>query len=797
MNNQKRRKFTVVLLIAIMVLTMLPFTAFAGEATDIEWYNFRNNPENNGVTDKATPIDDQTAGLKWAGKYGTSYFQSPTPPLILDGYLYVGLQNKVYKIDKTTGEKVAESDEMVASVGYAMNPITYADGKLFVQVGNGMIQAIDYETLQCVWHTEKIGGQTVSPISYTQVDGKGYLYLGTWNSSSRDGTLMCVSTDDNNVDENGIKKSEWRFIPSGDDSSLQNIVYDQTPLTYDRDVKDAIEAGTAQPRGFYWAGAYACENFVAIGSDDGADDYGEPVESSCFYTLDPVTGEIIDKISNIKGDIRTTVVYDSGYLYFCTKGGIVYKVPVDEEGNLGEAVTLDLGGEITASPVIYNGRLYVGVRGQGGQFDPEGGHAFVVVNAENMTKMYDLPISGYPQASALLSTAYENEDFDGDGEADGRVYLYFTYNARPGGIYYTYDAKDQENAATESGELFVPDSSMQNYCISTICTDNDGVLYYKNDSGYLMAVQNKVAYVSNMEISGALSWSRAFTPGVTEYEVVMPAGTEKTNIKLTLPVGVTAKVDGTAYDLSKGVDVILDEDGKATVKITVTSEASKESMSTETDMYTTEYVLNIRCQGTDSSLESLSVSKSNTYGVDQYLLSPEFSWEKTAYTVDVRKEDRSFYNVWPKLSDDNSTIKVYAEENVSAAGVNSDGTIEVTSSSLGNDRYAIYPEDSTKDTTIRIEVTSESGDEVTNYKVTLLKETATDADTDQGIGDNESGESGTGNDNNDGTGSGQGDASSGEVSKTDDASAMNLWMTVLTLAAVSCLIMAFKREHNN
>ena len=42
---------------------------------------------------------------------------------------------------------------------------------------------------------------------------------------------------------------------------------------------------------------------------------------------------------------------------------------------------------------------------------------------------YKVSIPGYPQAAPILSTAYENQDFDGDGKADGRVYLYFTYNA--------------------------------------------------------------------------------------------------------------------------------------------------------------------------------------------------------------------------------------------------------------------------------------------------------------------------------------------------------------------------------
>ena len=92
------------------------------------------------------------------------------------------------------------------------------------------------------------------------------------------------------------------------------------------ELKKEIEAGAAADRGFYWVGAYACDKYIAVGSDDGANDYGDPADSACFYTIDPKTGEIIDKIGGIRGDIRTSTVYDDGYLYFCTKGGVIYKV---------------------------------------------------------------------------------------------------------------------------------------------------------------------------------------------------------------------------------------------------------------------------------------------------------------------------------------------------------------------------------------------------------------------------------------------------------------------------------------
>ena len=355
-----------------------------------------------------------------------------------------------------------------------------------------------------------------------------------------------------------------------------------------------------------------------------------------------------------------------------------------------------MGGAITATPVIYNGRIYVGVAGAGGQFDPDGGHFFAVVDSESMTKIRELPIKGYPQASALLSTAYEDEDFNGDGEADGRVYIYFT---------------NEKDAAKESKELFVPDTQMQNYCISTICTDNDGTLYYKNDSCYLMAVANNVAYISDMEIEGAKYWSRSFAPGVTEYDVVMATGTEKVKINLTLPDEVTATIDDKDYDSSEGNYVKLDENGKATVKIKA-----------DADGGSTVYTLNIRCQSDESSLSNLIASSSNTFGEEKLSLSPAFSADRTQYTVDVENSDRNFYNVWPELTDENSSVKVYAVENVQSDEINDDDTIAIASSIDGHDRYAVYPADKSKNTKIRIEVTSENGNETTGYELTFVKD---------------------------------------------------------------------------
>lgn len=701
---KKLKQMAATILAVSLMITMLPANVFAKEAVrenvDTEWYNFRNNPENNGVTDRPTPIEAEETVQKWAEKYGTGWSAAPTPPLILDGKLYIGVANRILEIDKETGKEIRRSDEMIGNVGYAMNPLTYADGKLFVQVGNGAIQAVDYKTLKCVWYSEKIGGQTVSPISYAKIDGKGYIYSGTWNSEKRDGSYICMTTDDEGTTEvegqtkggGKEKKLTWQFTPSTDDPQVKN------------------------KRGFYWAGAYATENYIAVGSDDGSNE-GDYTADAIFYTLDSRTGKIIDSISGIKGDIRTTTVYDNGYLYFATKGGVLYKTKVDSKGKLSETSSIDIGAVTneklmaTAAPLVYGNKIYMGVSGSGGQFDPDAGHGFRIIdNRGPLTQdsiMYNLPIAGYPQAAALASTAYADKDFDGDGEADGRVYLYFTYNAMPGGIYYCYDTKDQTEAKPEQyGELFVPQKEQQQYCISTLCADRDGTLYYKNDSCYLMAVENNPAYLNNVTVKGgeneSISWNKAFDSANAEYELKIPDTMKTANITLEMNEGMTATINGSAYT---GKNEVTLEEGDTKVQIEVSKTQGEKT-------YKRTYTLNFARVKAISTLESMKVGNSNSFtGFLQ--MTPEFTSEVTDYKVDTTRQE-SFWRVWLKPTDVNSKITVTPVENVDRITTSNGNT-----STQGHDRWNVYKKDQTKTAKIRIDVLSENGKKTTSYNLTL------------------------------------------------------------------------------
>lgn len=74
----------------------------------------------------------------------------------------------------------------------------------------------------------------------------------------------------------------------------------------------------------------------------------------------------------------------------------------------------------TCSPVVYNGRAYMGVSGAG-QFSAYSGHNITVVDIASRSIAYSVPTQGYPQTSGLLTTAYSDY-----------TYVYFFDNMTPG-----------------------------------------------------------------------------------------------------------------------------------------------------------------------------------------------------------------------------------------------------------------------------------------------------------------------------------------------------------------------------
>ena len=106
---------------------------------------------------------------------------------------------------------------------------------------------------------------------------------------------------------------------------------------------------------------------------------------------------------------------------------------------------------------------------------------FKVIDAAKLSVIYSAVTKGYPQGGFLLK--------EGD-----KANIYITYNNNPGGITMFTDSAGQTKA--ESCDIYTPTGDMTGYCISPVICDENGTLFYKNDSGYIFALKNKNHKVS-------------------------------------------------------------------------------------------------------------------------------------------------------------------------------------------------------------------------------------------------------------------------------------------------------------
>ena len=424
-----------------------------------EWSNFRGNENNNAVTTAKLPKTADKTSLIWASELGSGW-DAPSQPIIVEDYLITFSAKRLIKLSKKTG-KIVQEVEMAESPSYSLEPAVYAEGMIFVALNKGTVQAFDFETLEPLWiYKDEIGGQPNSPITIRN----GLLYTGFWKSETDKANFICLDiTDEDKTKGDEIKQPDWTYAKNG---------------------------------GFYWAGAYACDEFVVVGTSDG--ETGFSSQSSKLLVLSADDGSVINSLENLDGDIYSSVSYDkdTDRFYFASKHGTFYSVEINAHGiiNKSSVKTISFSGQITSTPAVANGRAYIGVCGESA-YKEGSGHKFVIIDLENFKEAYSAETDGYVQSSALITTAYQNED--------GYNYVYFTENKEGGsvcflkdkkgvtstidGITKTYGERVAQNCAPT---LFTPVENHSNYGTGSLVCDNEGTIYFKNDSNFLMALSS-------------------------------------------------------------------------------------------------------------------------------------------------------------------------------------------------------------------------------------------------------------------------------------------------------------------
>ena len=509
------------------------------------WPSFRADGSNNGVVDAPVPTAPEDAMLSWATQLGEGYSADACGcPILVDGCLYTYARSTLYKVDAVSGQVLA-TGAMDHSSSFAINTPTYAEGMIFVGLSDGTVQAFDAVTLRSLWiYRDPLKGQPNCPLVYRG----GYLYTGFWNGETLDANYVCLSvTDEDPTRADEAKLASWTYTSRG---------------------------------GFYWSGAYVGDTAVVVPTDDGASGY--TTGYGRLLSLDPRTGLLKDVLTMpYTGDLRSSVTYDGGVCYFTSKGGYFYAVDLLPDGTFrsGSLRALRLDNYAadsanpamsTSTPTVYNGRAYVGVSGVG-QFKAYSGHNITVIDLPSWTIAYTVRTQGYPQTSALLTTAYEKET--------GSVCVYFFDNYTPGKLRMLRDKAGQTAPDTTEVEtvvaggqivsydtapvLFTPSGEQQQYAICSPIVDESGTIYFKNDSAYLMALTSTVSRLEIVTAPDKTSYTvgDAFDPAgmqvlahytngctrdVTKYVTwdVSPLTADSARFRIEFPYAMYQNADG-------------------------------------------------------------------------------------------------------------------------------------------------------------------------------------------------------------------------------------------------------------
>lgn len=385
-------------------------------------------PASASVTSALTPAEEPA--LLFTKKLGTGYRNAPTPLAAAEGAVFVTAGQNLYKLDAHTGETLA-SVRLESISTYTAVPPLVAAGAVYMPLDDGIVQAFSQKDLTWQWtYTDPLGGQSLTPVVYED----GYLYTGFWNGEADEANYVCLPAKGS-----GEQKAVWTFTSDG---------------------------------GFYRTGALLRGDYLIVGSENG-ERVNLPDAPSHIYSLNKRTGALVSALTAV-GDLRAGIGFDesSGFCYTVSKSGILYRFSADPvTGVLSGLKEAALPGSSTVTPIPYKGRLYVACGGG------RKGH-FLVMDPATLETVYDAELPGVPQGDMCLSTGWE--------ESTGKVLLYMTYNAPPGGLYRFEDGPGQTEAA--GGELFAPPEDMAQYCFCPVTAGEDGSLYYKNDSGNIFAL---------------------------------------------------------------------------------------------------------------------------------------------------------------------------------------------------------------------------------------------------------------------------------------------------------------------
>lgn len=413
---------------------------------DAQWNGFINGGAGS-VTEALTPTE--AGELAWAENLRTpEEMETKTgiyasDPLIIGGKIYIVTASfpKLWTARLTSAslarlqvrDRETGKVEREVALGTAMNSTcrpVYADGIIVVPLAGGFLQAVSAKTLETMW---------VAP-AYTEGESASTLTV----------------------------EGDYVYAPTFGEYHSQ-LTHSGSVRRYNLHTGALAGAMDNEKAGYYWAGGVAAGDFFVIGDDSGV--------------IRVFTADLTNEVSSIKlsdTSIRSSLVYSNGYIFAVThKDGTLHKLKIDDAGKVTKIASARFADESTSTPAICGGRAFIG--GVDGDYRSRNG-VLAVIDLATMKVQKILAADGGKIPGEIKSAPLVSVQ-------GGETYVYFTLNLAEGypytsgGCLYRYRLGD-----SEASVLFQPGPGQIEFCMASVICDEEGNLYYTNDSGHLFKI---------------------------------------------------------------------------------------------------------------------------------------------------------------------------------------------------------------------------------------------------------------------------------------------------------------------
>ena len=399
-------------------------------SVEASWPAFRGPAQNLATSGGLTPVNPEATKALWTQQIrpAADWATYVSEPILVDQRLWLAKGTKLECRDEATGT-IVKTIDLAGSIDSTCR-LTYSQGLVLVPLSQGRIQAVSVASGDTLWVSEALpqiaGVQQQSLSSLTVHDSA--LWFGT-----------CAPDPSSNQTFGGylvaLNLENGTFLPGFPRLNSQ--------------------------AGYYWGGGTLVSGLYVIGADDGS-----------IEAFDPASGGLRFS-ARVEGSVRSSLVPCAGGFLAVTTNGVIHKFACDESG-LTQVAQQRFADASTSTPTAVDGKIIVG--GICGTY-PQSHGRIAVLDEATLAPVHQIdassagPLPGEVKSAPLAMTS-----------SGGATWVYFVCNA-PQGALYGYRMGD-----AQATQLFVPQTSQQQYSIASVVPSQDGALLYSNDGGVLFKI---------------------------------------------------------------------------------------------------------------------------------------------------------------------------------------------------------------------------------------------------------------------------------------------------------------------